>query len=372
MVHENLTRILRYEPLGRLPELLAFDDGGSVRSPADWPRRRAEMAKTALDLQYGPTPPAPEVLTVSPMYAAGPGELNCWKITTGPADRPVHFTMMAFLPEGDAKCPAVITGDLCFGYAFDKDYVESFTKNGVALVMFNRTELVPDAVTDPPRQGPLYEAYPDVPFTAFGAWAWGYSRCVDALEKLDVVDMGCIAFTGHSRGGKTALLAGARDERAVIVNPNESGCGGCGCYRLNVEILCEDGRTERNETLADMTKVFPHWLNPAMNEYIGREQELPFDEHFTKALIAPRTLFLSEAASDGWANPVGAWQTTMAAKEAFDFLGCGENLIWYYRPGNHAHAVEDVEQLVNVIRHKKYGEPLNDKFFKTPFKAPEA
>ena len=29
--------------------------------------------------------------------------------------------------------------------------------------------------------------------------------------------------------------------------------------------------------------------------------------------------------------------------------------------------VEDIEQLVNVIKNYKYGEPLNDKFFKTKF-----
>ena len=370
MVHETLTSITRYESLGNLPDPFMFDDGSPVRSGSDWPRRKAEMAKTALELQYGVMPPAPESVSVAPMYVTGPGHLNSWRVTAKCAAKDVAFTMMAFMPE-EKNCPAVITGDLCFGYAFDKDYVNAFTQNGVALVMFNRTELVPDAVTDPARQGELYEAFPDVPFTAFGAWAWGYSRCVDALEQLNVVDMNCIAFTGHSRGGKTALLAGAADERAAIVNPNESGCGGCGCYRLNAELLCEDGRTERNETLADMTKNFPHWLSPAMNAYIGREQELPFDEHFTKALIAPRVLFLSEAASDAWANPVGAWQTTMAAKEVYQFLGCEENLIWYYRPGNHAHTVEDVEQLVNVIEHVKYGAPLNDKFFRTPFKTPK-
>ena len=34
------------------------------------------------------------------------------------------------------------------------------------------------------RKGQLYDAYPDYTFGAIGAWAWGYSRCVDALEIL--------------------------------------------------------------------------------------------------------------------------------------------------------------------------------------------
>ena len=85
-------------------------------------------------------------------------------------------------------------------------------------------------------------------------------------------------------------------------------------------------------------------------------------------MVAPRVLFVSEAASDIMANPVGTWQTSLAAGEVYKFLGCEENLIWYFRRGDHRHAIEDIEQLVNVIRHVKYGESLNDKYFKLPFK----
>ena len=66
-------------------------------------------------------------------------------------------------------------------------------------------------------------------------------------------------------------------------------------------------------------------------------------------------------------NPVGSWQTTMAASEVYRFLGCEDKLLWYMRDGDHSQTVEDVEQLVNVIRNYKYGEPLNGKFFKTKF-----
>ena len=104
-----------------------------------------------------------------------------------------------------------------------------------------------------------------------------------------------------------------------------------------------------------------------MREYIDKENRLPFDSHYLKAMVAPRVLFVSEAASDIMANPVGTWQTTMGAKEVYKFLGTENKLLWYFRSGNHSHTVEDIEQLVNVIRNYKYGEPLNDKYFKTPF-----
>ena len=88
-------------------------------------------------------------------------------------------------------------------------------------------------------------------------------------------------------------------------------------------------------------------------------------------MVAPRILFVSEAAGDLWANPVGSWQTSVAAKEVFKFLGVGDNLFWYFRPGTHAHTVSDVQLLVNIINHKRDGAPLNERFFRLPFKAPE-
>ena len=78
---------------------------------------------------------------------------------------------------------------------------------------------------------------------------------------------------------------------------------------------------------------------------------------------------LIRVADDIMANPVGSYQTTEAAAEVFKFLGCEENLIWTYRCGGHGQTVEDMEKLVNVIKHVKQGEPLDDRFFKLPFKS---
>jgi len=367
-VDEDLIKLTRYEPLGELPNPFIFNDGTPVKKPEDWQKRRKEIFDLAVTMQYGTLPPAPEFLEVETLFT---GRFRSYRIITGTRANPVSFLMMVLLPAGEGKCPAVITGDMCFGYAFDKEYLDAFYDNGVAFVMFNRTEIVPDYICDPLRSGQLYRAYPDHTFGALAAWAWGYSRCVDALEKLDIVDMSCIAFTGHSRGGKTAQLAGAIDQRAAIVNPNDSGCCGAGCYRLNAAGVPEEGEEARNEMLADLTKNFPHWMGPAMKDYIGRENELPFDEHYMKALIAPRVLFVSEATSDMWANPLGSWQTTMAAQEVYRFLGCEEKLLWYYRRGGHAQNAEDLAHLMNVVRHVKHGEPLMDTYFETPFKKPK-
>ena len=49
--------------------------------------------------------------------------------------------------------------------------------------------------------------------------------------------MSCVTFTGHSRGGKTAALAGVLDERAAIVNPNETCAGSCALEITEIEHL---------------------------------------------------------------------------------------------------------------------------------------
>ncbi len=375
-VTTDLLHITKYEVLGTLPDLFTFDDGTPVRTPADWPVRRAELLRTAVDLQYGGMPPEPELLEVEALDIA-----RVWKtyrIHTGTRERPVSFLMKILLPgDGRAgKYPCIVDGDMCFAYFMDKEYLSAATDEGVAWVLFDRTELAHDIIGEGRGHGQLYETYSGREFGALSAWAWGYSRCVDALEILCAkglpIDLTCVAFAGHSRGGKTAALAGAVDPRAAVVNPNETCAGACGCYRIHMEGYCDGIPPFRSETLRDLLGPFDFWMGPRMAEYAEREADLPFDAHTLKALVAPRVLFISEAAGDIWANPVGSWMTTMAAREAYRFLGAEENLYWYFRPGTHFHKVGDVKLLVSII--KRVQDPsrsIPEEMYHAPFEALE-
>lgn len=386
-----MIKILEYNLKDKLPDPFVFDNGERLTDPKQWDERKKEIYKTAVELQYGGVVPEPEVLEVYPIYLNKKNP-STYRIRTGKRDKTISFDITVFKAENGRALPTVISGDGCFGYAYNPDYVNTFLSNGINFVIFNRTDLMPDVawyntripekdsgeyklsvdtITDYDRgirRGELAEIYTDKPFGAISAWAWGYSRVVDALEILGFADMDCIAFTGHSRGAKTAMLAGALDERAAIVNPNAACAGGCSCYRLVIKAIKEDGVTEAvSEPLSNIFHHFPLWLGEGMREYIDKEEKLPFDSHYLKAMVAPRVLFVSEAGSDIMSNPVGSWQTTMGASEVYKLLGCEDKLLWYMRDGDHAQTVEDVEQLVNVIRNYKYGEPLNGKFFKTKF-----
>lgn len=368
---ENLIEIKKLEVLSELPNPFLFEKGAMLERKEQWEDRRQELYKLAVEMQYGTQPPAPEFMEIQSLCHNDEMHMDSYRIIAGRQNQSLSFKMVIFKPKGKNKFPAVIDGDLCWRYVYDPQFINSFTDKGIMLVMFDRTEIAPDLVPGV-RSGPLHELYTEYTFGTIGAWAWGFSRCVDALEKLGIADMACIAFSGHSRGGKAALLAGAIDKRAAIVNPNASGQGGSGCFRIHMKAIAENGTELRSEQLSDCGFYgIYHWFGPEMKQYTDSEGNLPFDEHFLKALVAPRILVETESASDIWANIVGTWETAMAAREVYRFLGAENNLLLYFRKGEHEHTAEDVGKLVSVIHSRMYGVPAAKGAFVLPFKKQE-
>ena len=117
--------------------------------------------------------------------------------------------------------------------------------------------------------------------------------------------------------------------------------------------------------------AFPDWFSEEMKAYADREQDLPFDQHYLKALLAPRVFFDSEALSDVWAGPVNTYMTSMAAREIWKLYGKEENVLMYWRSGGHAHLPEDFDMLIEVIERERKGTPLCDKFMQIPFEMPD-
>lgn len=364
-------KIFDYKLLGKLPNPFIFNNGKQVSTISDWEERKKEIYKTAIELQYGILPPKPEFLEVETLYTSK--NVCDYKIHTGTYKNPISFKMQVLLPQTkEEKYPFIVNGDMCWMYHLSHDFIYSALDNGIGWVYFDRTEIAHDIYRQERGKGAIYNTYPDYNFGSIAAWAWGYSRCVDALEKLDLpVDFNYLTFTGHSRGGKTCALAGALDERCKIVNPNETCAGSCSCYRIHISGQYENDPPFRSETLKDLWNNFSSWISPEMEKYIDCEEQLPFDAHYLKALIAPRILFISEAAGDLWSNPIGSYQTTLASKEVYKFLGKENNLYWYFRPGTHAHTPLDIQMLVNVILHVKNGTEIDNRMFILPFKETE-
>ena len=336
-----------------LPDLLRFNDGRRVSTPAQWPARRAELLEALQAIQYGHLPP-PLAVAASRLHSTmvssqeGPTATQ-YRLTAGPHG--VSWLVTVHLPAGAGPFPVVVDGDGCWGYPTD-EVLFAVARRGYALAAFNRVELAADDSSSGRDVG-LYAAFPEGDFGALAAWAWGYHRVVDFLHQVAGIDPTRIAVTGHSRGGKAALLAGATDERIALTAPNNSGCCGAGCSRFP---------DEGGERLADITRSFPYWFSPRLAEYVGREAELPFDQHALKAAVAPRPLLSTEARGDMWASPRGTRLTYEAAREIYRFLGVENRTGIWYRDGGHAHTLEGWNTLLDFADLQFYGKPAARSF----------
>ena len=157
---ENFIEILEYKVLDKLPNPFLMEDGSIADTPEKWAERRKEIYKTAVELQYGTQPPKPEFLEVELLYGGGAG-CSSYRIITGKKDNPISIYMKVFRPKSDKPCPIVIDGDMCFGYHFDKEYLNTFLDNKIAFCTFDRTHLAHDIQNEGRGKGQLYEIYPE-------------------------------------------------------------------------------------------------------------------------------------------------------------------------------------------------------------------
>jgi len=340
-----------------LPDPFLFRDGTRVTTPEDWARRRMELKELFQKYQYGHLPPPPDRIAASELRSlkdkASGATVRQLVLTMGP-QQGILFHMDLVIPPGAGPFPAIVRGDLGWGPT-QPELIEAVAKRGYILAHFARVNIVADDAKD--RTG-AYRVYPDHDFGALAAWAWGFHRVADYLLTLDAVAKDKLIATGHSRGGKAALLAGALDERFAVTAPNNSGCGGAGCYRL---------QAPKSEDLKAILKNFPHWFQKDFSRFIDRIDRLPFDQHELKALVAPRALLSTEALGDLWANPLGTQQTHTAAKEVFAFLGVPDRIGIHFREGGHAQGVDDFHVLMDFCDRQLLGKTVERRFDRLAF-----
>src|SRR5215813_2319251 len=191
---------------------------------------------------------------------------------------------------------------------------------------------------------------------AIGAWAWGLSRALDYLETDRDVDAKRVAVLGHSRLGKTALWAGAQDQRFAAVIASCSGEGGAALSRRNY-----------GETIKHLTAPtrYPYQFAANYQQFGDRVEQFPVDAHMLIALIAPRPLLLQTGDQDGWSDPKGEFLSAVAASPTYRLLGkqgldsdqmppdgqlVGGTLSYYMHKGGHGTVPSDWEVFLKFLQ----------------------
>lgn len=302
------------------PALLESSKKRPIKTQEAWRVRRQELRSIFEREVFGRAPSRPKDLSFQCLQSdpeALSGAARSKRIAVSFLGQ-ARFHLELFIPKGTAQKPPVF---LLIGHRstpqMDPLYssfwpVKDLIKAGFATAMFKTSEVDPD-FDDGFQNGlhPLFDTKrAEDSWGTLAAWAWAAQRCVDYLVTDPHLDPHKIAIIGHSRGGKTALWAGAQDERIGLVISNNSGCTGAAL-----------SRRRKGETLMAINHYFPHWFCDNYKKYNGRESSLPIDQHQLLALIAPRALYVGSAAEDSWADPAGELESCRLASAVYELYG---------------------------------------------------
>ena len=229
---------------------------------------------------------------------------------------------------------------------------------------------------------------------------WFISRALDAIENymllseeeklalcpaviIPDIDVYSSAVTGCSQMGKRAMVAGVfdtgdnGDTRFDIICPSDPGGGGATGFRYATE-----GQLFSYEPPYQGTTVhnYPYGLNETTQRAVQNTSEdqwfgdraqiltvrpdladnLPIDAHAFIASFASANddryfLVWTGEGQDAWLNTPATVLNTWAAREAFEFLGQGDNIAVIVRDQAHANQDRDIADVIALMDHIYYG-----------------
>lgn len=348
-----------------------FNNGTRVETKQDWENRRNQIETLLLQEEYGEMPDHPYNMTAKTIKTKDLGNgntLNITKLIMFPNETstyPINFTLWVYIPNGTGPFPTIVkvSEDGTGTQEKMNDYI---LQRGYLYVCYNHLELDPDTTSED-IAGPCQKAYPNYSWESLAVWAWGAMRVADYLlnetwvtapDGVPKVNPEILIITGHSRRGKAALLAGAMDERFTMVVPNGSGCGGAGSFLVQGFL---------SETITDITSKFKTWFKEGFEDYSGNEENLPFDQHFLRALVAPRIILTTEGDMDLWTNPIGTQAVYEATQPVYQFLNATINNAIHYRTGFHGFTYIDFKVLLDLSDKMFLGKEITGNFYMTPY-----
>jgi hypothetical protein len=366
-----------------MPDVLTMNSGKKVATAAQWKLRRAEIRQILEYYAVGQAPPPPGNVkgheVRSDLVMNGKVKYRLVHLTFGP-NRSLSLDIGIFTPAGGGPVPAVISPSgsppgatplprlppgpnqgrnedvlLLVGPGSQPSVAAArrgpgpvprtaetiaagspVLAHGFAFVTFDNNDCAEDTTLRNAdgswayRTTRFYPAYPKYDWGVLQGWAWGVSRIVDYLETDPAIDKTKLIVTGVSRTGKSALVAGAFDDRLALVAPVASSGGGTPAYRFSGSQPPRGGK----EGLTEMVRKYPNWFSDHLHEFWGQPDKLPFDSHWFMALVAPRPFIALEGTHDQNVVASGVRQAFLAAQPAFALLNVQDRLgvSWADRP----------------------------------------
>ncbi len=317
-----------------LPNPLIIDEGGKnipVETPTQWQEKREWMKEQLQHYISGTFPPAPDNLKVEILSEKMDGKirLQTVELSFGPGHQ-AKLTLEVMIPPGKSPLPVFLT------QWNHREWAQVAVRRGYIGCIYAGA----DSKDDTEKYAEIWAGEYD--WTRLMRRAWGASRAIDYLYSLPEVDKERIALTGHSRNGKTSLMAAAFDERIAACIPSSGGTGAEVPWRytsFNYDI----------EDIALLASARPSWLHPRLRFFIGNEHKLPVDQNSFMALIAPRGLMLSTALTEGASNIWAIEQAFHASQKVYDYLGAEKNLAIRTRYGEHGVSAREMEIYVDFF-----------------------
>ncbi len=396
-----------------LPDPLVMLDGTRVTTAADWnARRKPELQALFQHYMYGYLPSKPgkwiveEVLFTDPTFLDGKATLSESRLAFFAPDLKQRLHVLLVLPnKKSGPVPVFVGMNFCGNHALAKHpkihipetwvykscagsenehatekgrgtqaetwNLDLIVDRGYALANFYSGDIDPDTADfsdgiEPAFYKPGQTSPGPSDAGAISAWAWGYHRVIDFLieKHSSAIDVKRIAAVGHSRNGKTTLLAAAMDDRIALAIPHQAGCGGTAPSRVAID-------RKDVETIRRINTVFPHWFCDNFVLFNETPDKLPFDQHCLLALCAPRPVLYSNAVEDQWANPDGQFEMLKGAAPVYALLGTtglevkerpasrvllDSKLGYFIRPGKHSMDREDWGIFLDYA-DKHFGKP---------------
>ncbi len=385
------------EDIPEPPDLLTMFDGHKVETKEQWEERRQEIKEILQYYMYGIWREGENVTATSRTTGSTKRRLT---INIEHQGREGSFFADVVLPAAsgapEGGWPIMVTaggvGDAELEYIRSQGYAMiNILEAGIAEINSSHTS------TDE-KKGAFYNLYPydnddwRNQTGAVMAWAWGYSKILDALEvegfaaSLNVNKDFAIAAgfggvtgpTGNMSGyAKTAACAGAFDERFKVSMAYNSGYGGftMGRYQssdtpfdLLPDYADDPAKDQVNleawtRNVQDTTRdKLPGSFYNGNYAKFDSFDKMPFDAHFLVALscMEGRSVFMDSIINyDSYGSAPGLWYTYECAKPAFDLMELSNNIAIQYNLNSGIVQQVDLYKLFSFIDVNIHGKELD-------------